>query len=76
MTKAQYAVPFAAWDLRLFLDTHPNDTAALAAYRQLCSQAGKNYASVPDYMTNGVRFSWVDGPWPWEYCANPVNGGV
>lgn len=42
----EYALPFAAWELRLYLDTHPNDERALAAYRQLCSAAGDkcNYA--------------------------------
>ena len=42
----EYALPFAAWELRLYLDTHPNDERALAAYRQLCAAAGDkcNYA--------------------------------
>lgn len=35
-----YALPFAAWELRLYLDTHPNDERALAAYRQLCAAQG------------------------------------
>lgn len=42
----EYALPFAAWELRLYLDTHPNDERALSAYRQLCAASGDkcNYA--------------------------------
>ena len=36
-----YALPFAAWDLRLYLDTHPCDERAFAAYKQLCAAAGE-----------------------------------
>lgn len=40
-----YALPFAAWELRLYLDTHPDDERALAAYKQLCAaQGGCTYA--------------------------------
>ncbi len=42
----EYALPFAAWDLRLYLDTHPDDECALREYRRLCAMAGGhcNYA--------------------------------
>lgn len=43
-TKNDYALPFAAWELRLYLDTHPNDERAFAAYKQLCASQGCNYA--------------------------------
>ena len=44
-----YALPFAAWDLRLYLDTHPCDERAFEAYKQLCAAAGDkcNYACNP-----------------------------
>ena len=38
------AVSFAAWELRLYLDTHPNDERAFAAYKQLCASQGCTYA--------------------------------
>ena len=41
-TTNEYAIPFAAWELRLYLDTHPDDERALAAYRQLCASQGDN----------------------------------
>ncbi len=42
----EYALPFAAWELRLYLDTHPEDEAALREYRRLCTMSGGhcNYA--------------------------------
>ncbi len=45
-----YAIPFAAWELRLYLDTHPDDERALAAYKQLCAAQGEcTYAcNTPD----------------------------
>lgn len=50
----EYALPFAAWELRLYLNTHPDDERALAAYKQLCAAQGDkcNYAcSVGEFHT-------------------------
>lgn len=71
-TVFDYASPFAAWELRLFLDTHPHDQRALAAYQQLCSQgcAAGGYACLPDSEYNSARWHWIDEPWPWEPEAN------
>ena len=32
-----YSLPFAAWELRLYLNSHPNDRCALRLYYQLLS---------------------------------------
>ncbi len=65
-----YTLPFAAWELRLYLDTHPSDACALATYRELCAKAGKDtYATLPAYETDG-GYHWVDDKWPWEYGAS------
>ena len=61
---------FAAWEVRLYLNTHPYDANALQLYHQLCQQAPK-----PDYACafvpcNSEQWTWVDDPWPWEYEAN------
>ena len=52
---SSYALPFAAWELRLYLDTHPDDERALAAYKQLCAaQGGCTYAcNTPDGHAGG-----------------------
>ena len=67
-----YAVPFATWELRLYLDTHPNDTCALELYRKFCAEShGKNnYACLPNNDCNPSRWTWIDDPWPWEIQAN------
>ncbi len=63
------AAAFAAWELRLYLNTHPHDKEALALYRKLCKETGDvNYATTflkDDCCTTG--WNWVKNPWPWEY---------
>ena len=58
----------------LFLDTHPTNTCALKAYRQLRTQreaAVRAYEAavgpVDFYSAGGKNaWNWVQGPWPWE----------
>lgn len=65
----EQAVNFAAWDLRLYLNTHPLDEKALCLLRSLCKQAGDNsYACA--LLPGGCgcsQWKWHTGPWPWEY---------
>ena len=85
MTNNRFALPFAAWELRLYLDTHPDDERALAAYKKLCATIGRcSYPCVtPQGMmaagtdsssscTCGGRWNWIDDPWPWDPAANHV----
>ena len=61
---------FSAWEVRLYLNTHPDDQTALQLYQQLCQQTtAPNYACTFVPCT-GSRWTWVDDPWPWEVCAN------
>lgn len=66
-TEAQ-AIAFALWELRLYLDTHPDDCEALALFRRLEEKAeDPNYASTfagDDGQSNVWR--WASTPWPWE----------
>jgi len=57
---------FAIWELRLYLNTHPCDQQALALMRKLVAQMDEDCGCVytPDC---GNRWSWTEGPWPWEY---------
>lgn len=68
-------VSFAAQEADLYLDTHPDDPAALSYYQeyaQLRCQALKDYASLFGPLTldtaGGCRgkWDWVSQPWPWE----------
>lgn len=62
---------FSAWEMRLYLNTHPGDTAALQLYQQMCQQTPQpNYACTFAPCTCGGRWAWLDDPWPWECAAN------
>lgn len=50
---AGWAKPFAAWELRLYLDTHPRDERALYLYEKLC-------------QITSCTALYDRAPWPWE----------
>ena len=66
---------FAAWELHLFLDTHPHDTAAQMALDGHVSKRDeltRQYESKYGPLAGSLNFSaptrlWLRGPWPWEY---------
>lgn len=71
----EQAATFAAWEMRLYLNTHPHDREALDLFRRLCKEAGEtNYATT--FLTDAcctTAWNWVKNPWPWEYscqCGN------
>ena len=71
LRRGKQAAAFAAWELRLYLNTHPEDTGALHFYQQLCEQIPHpNYACSFVNCHNAAKWCWVDDPWPWELCAN------
>lgn len=64
------AQEFAAWELRLYLNTHPDDRRALEAYRAYCAMiSGASYACAFADQPEGCAdtWRWVDDPWPWEH---------
>ena len=69
----RYGCPFSAWDLRLYLDTHPTDTQAMAIFAQMCAEMnGDCYACrgiAPCSYEDGI-WHYLDGPWPWEVEGN------
>ena len=66
---------FAAWELRLYLDTHPEDEQARALLQQIIGDCCEpNYATT--FLTeNCARWTWTDNPWPWEYDCKDQNDG-
>ena len=68
---------FAIDDVKLFLDTHPCDRAALEFYekfRDTKKQLEKEYTAQfetlrADAVPVSDRWTWVDNPWPWEWEA-------
>jgi len=65
----QQALAFCAWELRLYLDTHPDDQEALGLLEQLDGAMNANYATT-FLGSDCTAWTWNDGPWPWEYAAN------
>lgn len=65
------AVQFAMWELHLYMDTHPEDLAALSLYKKY---EEKNEKLVAEYEEQfGPLFSntdpgamWLKNPWPWD----------
>ena len=69
------AIDFAAHDLSLYLDTHPGDTEAFAAYQdflRLADEGAQRYSRLYGPITkrdllNAETYTWLKSPWPWEY---------
>ena len=69
---------FAVNEAILYLDTHPEDSAALAyydKYRKLLKESirtyEEDYGPVTPYGVNTCHgWTWVMEPWPWEYESN------
>ena len=70
-------IAFAMWELRLYLNTHPNDQEALMMLHKLQEDCCEpNYATtfLEEVMcadgTRNPAWRWTRDPWPWEYDAN------
>ncbi|HHY32947.1 MAG TPA: spore coat protein CotJB [Firmicutes bacterium] len=70
---------FAAIDLNLFLDTHPDDQRALADFNAVAQELQRaktayesRYGPVLNYgqSTSQGTWRWVEDPWPWEITFN------
>lgn len=68
---------FAAWELHLFLDTHPDNTEALMKQQDYTEKANvliaeyeANYGPLRTSGTQTDRWAWVNDPWPWETEGN------
>ena len=72
------ALSFAAWELRLYLDTHPDDLCALNLFRQHCAGIeGPSYpcAFVEPAACGARGWTWLDDPWPWELAECAIGEG-
>ena len=69
---------FAAYDMLLYLDTHPGDKKAFELFKDLVkkymtlrAEYEKNYVPLTGFASaNSTTFDWIDSPWPWEKEAN------
>ena len=72
------ALNFAVSELGLYLDTHGGDEDAMELFHQYVERyadAMQKYEQEHGALTQmgaGVsgRYTWTEGPWPWEYDAN------
>jgi spore coat protein JB len=58
------AVDFVLVELTLYLDTHPNDTAAIQQF----NETAQYYGPLQQYGNSysGYPWNWNDSPWPWQ----------
>ncbi len=69
---------FAIQELALYLDTHRDDTEALALYRRYqrtYHDKRMEYSETCGPLSHmepitAAEYNWLNDPWPWEYCAN------
>lgn len=69
---------FAAHDMLLYLDTHPDDKKAFVIFKDLVAKlkcAIEEYEKKCGPLTgfsaaNYSSFNWLESPWPWEKEAN------
>lgn len=67
------AYAFAAHDVALYLDTHPNDKEMINLYNTLAEDTSKvrgeyekKFGPLTVSGTEGYPWSWNNSPWPWE----------
>ncbi len=72
------AMGFAVQELALYLDTHRDDREALSLYREYqklyhrcCEEYSKKHGPLNHMQESSHEcYTWLDDPWPWEYCKN------
>ena len=64
---------FAAAELHIYLDTHPDDIAAadaLSSYESkgelLRREYEEKFGPLTGMNENGNRWAWISDPWPWD----------
>lgn len=73
------ALDFMAIDLSLYLNTHSDNKAVIDKYNSVIKEADllraeyeKNYGPLCSFRSAALnnKWSWIDNPWPWDYCGN------
>lgn len=75
LIKAVMEFGFAAVDMNLYLDSHPEDKTAVSTYNSFVSQYvkarcayEKQYGPLTNfgYSPSNCPWQWIESPWPWE----------
>jgi spore coat protein JB len=81
MLKKLSAADFSAFDLRLYLNTHPHDREAIKLFNAANTEAKKLHAEYEKKFgrltASGGEpytdyFDWIDNPWPWDREFNEM----
>lgn len=75
LLKRVASLNFAMFELRLFLDTHPNNPEAqemMKSYRKKYEATKAEYEKQfgPLTLTGYNSDEWLKDPWPWDNAAN------
>lgn len=65
---------FAALDLKLYLNTHPNDKRALAKFKEFTAKAmelrekfeSRYYPLTASANAKKDTWMWIENPYPWD----------
>ena len=67
------ALQFTLIDLGQYLDTHPNDSNAIAYFndyktewKKLWNEYEQKFEPLTAGSNNPSSWSWLENPWPWE----------
>lgn len=66
------ATQFAAWELHMYLDTHPCDRTANEMFRKYTDEAAMLKREFeqkfgPLTVKSSDNADWLNDPWPWEH---------
>lgn len=68
---------FAVVELHIYLDTHPNDQAAMAKLDEYLAKSNalrnefiQNFGAIRASDTNA--WDWISNPWPWDNTEEGV----
>lgn len=73
------ALDFMAVDLALYLNTHSEDRQIIEKYNSVIKEADmlraeyeRQFGPLCSFRSSAMnnKWSWIDEPWPWEYCFN------
>jgi len=80
MLKELTTLDFIATDMALYLDTHPDNAAAIAEYNRIAEAASllrnkyeAEFGPMNSYRSQGTNdrvWNWTDEPWPWQGSFN------
>ena len=77
LQKRLQKVSFALVEVVLYLDAYPNCERAKKYYKELASEyhtlistLAKMGVPTSSMSVQGNEWTWIKGPWPWEYEAN------